>query len=154
MMSATRRALFSLVSPAAAGAALMLAGCGSAGVALRPTTASRRHEMVVGREAPQLLAEGPARLLHVDLGSGNASLYFVDVKPGARAASACRSGHPIGRVALRGPGTYRLDMDFDADQALCAIADTDASRHGTEMAWHVEPAAPALGPGTTHASAP
>jgi len=155
MMSRTCRALFSLISPAAALAALTLAGCGSASVAVRPTTVSQRQEMVVGREAPQLLAVGPARLLHVDLaGSGNASLYLVDVKPGTRAEAACRSGHPIGLVALRGAGTHRMDLDVDSDQAVCVAADTNANRAVTEMAWHAEPAAPALGPGTLHASAP
>ena len=139
--------------------ALVLAGCGTAGVALRANAADQRNEAAVADQTPRLVVAGPARLLHLDLaGAGNASVYRVAVSPGSDGGAACRVGRPIARVVLARNRTNRLNLDVLAGQAACVVADNDNRRkQGVEVAWHVQGPAPftggGLAPETLHARA-
>ena len=136
------------------GAVSLAGGCGTSGFAARPSAVDKRDEVVVGRGSSRLVAAGPARLLHVEVaGGGNLSLYRVVLNDGGDGDVACRSGAPIQPIVLRGERDNRLNLDVDAGQAACLIADASARDRGVPARWHLQqpaqPASPAFGDRTS-----
>src|ERR1022692_908624 len=95
-----------------------------------------RGQKMLSAGVPQVLVEGPARLLHVDFeGARAVSLYSVDSRN--EGPNACRSGAVAAkRTPLRARVRNALDLNVAPGQTVCLVAEGGS----VEVAWHAEPA--------------
>jgi hypothetical protein len=101
-----------------------------------PRASDLRGQKMLSAGAPQVLVEGPARLLHVDFeGARAVSLYSVDSRNDG--PNACRSGAAAAkRTPLRARVRNALDLNVAPGQTVCLVAEGGS----VEVAWHAEPA--------------
>ena len=106
-----------------------------------PRASDLRGQKVLSAGVPQVLVEGPARLLHVGFDGAKAvSLYSVDSRNDG--PNACRSGAAAAkRTALHARVRNALNLNVAPGQTVCLVAEGGS----VEVAWHAEPATPASG---------
>jgi hypothetical protein len=132
MSARTRKPLLFFTSVMLFG--MVAVGGASSVASATPRGPDVRGQAVLNVGAPQLLVEGPARLLHVDFeGARAVSLYSVD--SWNVGADACRAGAPAAkRLGLHTNVRNALDLDVPPGRAMCLVAE-DGS---VQVAWHAQ----------------
>jgi hypothetical protein len=114
---------------------LILSGivaCGGASASTAPRVSEVRSLTVIKAGAPQVLVEGPARLLHVEFESAKmVSLYSV----ASNGPDACRAGAADAkRTVLHTNIRNALNLNVPAGQTVCLVANGGS----IDVVWHAE----------------
>jgi hypothetical protein len=112
-------------------------GCAGVSGSVRSATFDVRGSALVSDPEPQMLIEGPVRLLHVDLDrTRDVTLFRVPRRPGS--GVDCRQqAVAIAANELARAGTSHLDLDVAADQAVCfAVGPEPRGSRKVLLSWH------------------
>jgi hypothetical protein len=105
---------------------------GGASASAAPRVSEVRGLTVIKAGVPQVLVEGPARLLHVDFESAQTvSLYSV----ASNGPDACRTGAADAKHTALHPNVRNaLSLNVPAGQTVCVVATGDS----VDVVWHAE----------------
>jgi hypothetical protein len=141
-MTRNTHRLQTLLAAAATLSALAFGGCATAGAGARPGATDVRGKAVIDGAVTHAIAQGPARLLHVDVESGSGvSLYSVMIK--ADGSADCAAGARVGETARLHHHSNQLDLDLGPGQVACLTVE-GAPR--ADVAWHVRQQPVVAGP--------
>ncbi|HTB57633.1 MAG TPA: hypothetical protein VLC06_07145 [Polyangia bacterium] len=119
---------------------------GGASVSAAPRVGEVRGVTVIKAGAPQVLVEGPARLLHVEFESPEmVSLYRV----ASNGPDACRTDRADAkRTMLHSNVRNTLNLNVPAGQTVCVAANANS----VDVVWHADKMTTAAEARTTYAS--
>jgi hypothetical protein len=105
---------------------------GGAAASAAPSVSEVRSLKVIKAGAPQVLVEGPARLLHVEFDSAKTvSLYSI----ASNGPDACRAGAADAkRTVLHTNARNTLNLNVPAGRTLCVMANGGS----VDVLWHAE----------------
>jgi len=129
-MLSINRILFTAAVASAIGAALMAGGCAAGGV----THAEVRMATTVKAGSAQVMVNGPARLLHVDV-RGRQSLNVYSVKRGTDGAVDCADKVRSEIASLRQGTSNQLNVEVRGDEAVCLANESSGADHA-DVSWH------------------
>jgi hypothetical protein len=137
-MSSRNRNLFSsLAVSTAALLGVLFVGSGSAGAAQRAYAGDVRARAALRAGSPQLVAVGPARLLHIDVLEGSSAKMYRMIGHDGQAPDCARTTGVEQRSPLH-HDSNALNLDLPPGQVVCVEVDTVTDRGHTSVAWHVE----------------
>ena len=119
---------------------------GDASASSAPRVSEVRGLTVIKAGAPQVLVEGPARLLHVEFESADVvSLYSV----ASNGPDACRTDAADAKRTVLHPNVRNaLNLNVPAGQTVCLVANGGS----VDVVWHADKMTTAGEARTTYAS--
>ena len=122
-----------LIAAAATLSALAFGGCATAGAGSRPSASDVRGKAAIASTATRAIAQGPGRLLHVDVESGTGvSLY--PIMANADGSADCGAGARVGQTARLHRDSNVVNLDLAPGQVVCLSVDGATQR--ADVAWH------------------
>ena len=120
--------------------ALAFGGCATGSVGGRAHASDVRGKAAIASGGPHAIAEGPGRLLHVDV-TGGRDLQLYSVMAREDGAVDCGAAHQVGAPTALHRDSNELNLELAPGQVVCVAAAGQTGR--AEIAWHLQPA---LGP--------
>jgi hypothetical protein len=133
--------LSTLIAASATLLALAFGGCATGGAEGRPNTADVRGKVAIVNAGPRAIAEGPGRLLHVDV-QGGEGVNVYSVMPGPDGTADC-GGPQLSKPAALHADSNELNLDLAPGQVVCLSVDAGLP---AEVAWHLRQQASSFGP--------